>query len=65
MSRNIVTRTNQDGSLSPEPRGVDLGRTFSPETVEAQIDSTTATTLKALVENASDFAEFKAAIEAL
>lgn len=65
MSRNIVTRKNQDGSLSPEPRGVDLGRTFSPETVEDQIDEATAATLKSLVAEATDFADFKAAVEAL
>lgn len=47
MARNIVTKTNQDGSLSPKKRGVDLSETFGwNELAEVAADS-------------EDFAEFK------
>lgn len=65
MSRPVTLVKNQDGSVSPKEWGVDLGKTFGPETVSVQIDEATAATLKSLVAEATDFADFKAAVEAL
>ncbi len=40
MARNIVTVTNEDGSLSPKKRGVDLNETFGwNELAELAADS--------------------------
>lgn len=41
MARNIVTVTNEDGSLSPKKRGIDLNETFGwNELAELAADST-------------------------
>lgn len=51
MARNIVTVTNQDGSLSPKKRGVDLNETFGwNELAELAADS-------------EDFADFVAKLQ--
>lgn len=47
MSRNIVTTTNEDGSLSPKKRGIDLNETFGWNE------------LAAVAADSEDFAEFK------
>lgn len=47
MARNIVTTTNEDGSLSPKKRGVDLNETFGWNE------------LAAVAADSTDFAEFK------
>jgi hypothetical protein len=57
MARNIVTVTDENGTISPKKVGIDLSETFGWAEVIAF--------LKDLAADCADFAEFQAKIEAL